>query len=164
MPTPRTQGVPPMTTPLIDALVQRHGFQVVDEASVDAFLADNEQSLLFFPGDAERLVESADVAVILPELLKVFGSRIVPALVAKTAERALQRRFRFNAFPAIVFMRRAGYLGVLTRVLDWSDYLHHIPAILAREAGDPPPFEFPEACYANGLKRDADNASQGEFQ
>jgi hydrogenase-1 operon protein HyaE len=153
-----------MTTPLIDALVQRHGFQIVDEGSIDAFLAANEHSVLFFPGDAERLVETADVAVILPEILKLYGNRIAPGLVAKPAERVLQRRFRFNAFPAIVFMRRAGYLGVLTRVLDWPDYMSAIPAILAREAGDPPPFEFPDACYSNGLKRDTDGAAQGEFQ
>jgi hydrogenase-1 operon protein HyaE len=153
-----------MTTPLIEALVRRHGFATVDEASVDAFLAAHEHSLLFFPGDAERLVESNDVAVILPEILKVYGKRIAPALVAKSSERALQRRFRFNAFPSIVFMRRGGYLGVLSRVLDWSDYLAEIPVLLAREAGDPPPFEFPEGCYSNGLKRDDDHNSQGEFQ
>lgn len=153
-----------MTTPLIEALVHRHGFALVDEASIDAFLAANEHSLLFFPGDAERLVESDDVAVILPEILKSYRGRITPALVAKPSERILQRRFRFNAFPSIVFMRHGGYLGVLSRVLDWSDYVTEIPAILAREAGDPPPFEFPEGCYSNGLKRDTDSASQGEFQ
>ena len=44
-----------MSTPLIDALVERHGFALVGEANLDAFLDANEHSLLFFPGDADRL-------------------------------------------------------------------------------------------------------------
>jgi hydrogenase-1 operon protein HyaE len=152
-----------MTTPLIEALVTRHGFTVVDEASLESFLQGNEHSVLFFPGDADRLVESNDVAVILPEILKVYGRKLAPALVAKAAERQLQRRFRFNAFPSLVFLRRAGYLGVLSRVLDWSDYMAEIPAILAREPTEPPPFEFPEGCHSAGMAREEKQVTQGEF-
>jgi hydrogenase-1 operon protein HyaE len=151
-----------MTTPLIEALVSRHGFATVDETSLDAFLAAHDHSVLFFPGDAERLVESHDVAVILPEILKVYRS-LAPALVAPSAERVLQRRFRFNAFPSIVLMRRAGYLGVLSRVLDWSEYLAEIPAILAREANEPPPFRFPDGCYTAGMPKADEHSSQGDF-
>lgn len=153
-----------MTTPLIEALISRHGFTLVDEASLDSFVRANTHSVLFFPGDAERLVESNDVAVILPEILKVYRKTLAPALVAKTSERQLQRRFRFNAFPSLVFMRGDGYLGVLSRVLDWADYMSEIPVILAREVSDPPPFQFPEGCYTNGLARSDEQASQGEFQ
>lgn len=152
-----------MASPLIEALTTRHGFAVVDEGSLDDFLAANAHSVLFFPGDAERLVESNDVAVILPEILKVYGKKLAPALVAKTAERQLQRRFRFNAFPTLVFMRGTGYLGVLSRVLDWSDYMAEIPAILARDASEPPPFQFPDGCHSNGLPR-AGEHSHGELQ
>ncbi len=152
-----------MTSPLIEALVERHGFAVVDEASLDDFLLANEHAVLFFPGDAERLVESNDVAVILPEILKVYGRKLAPALVAKASERQLQRRFRFNAFPSLVFMRRDGYLGVLSRVLDWSDYLAEIPAMLAREPSEPPPFEFPDGCYSSGLARETDSEARGEL-
>jgi len=152
-----------MTTPLIEALVQRHGFAVVDEVSLDSFLEANEHSVLFFPGDAERLVESNDVAVILPEILKALRGKLTPALVAKASERNLQRRFRFNAFPSLVFMRRGGYLGVLSRVLDWSDYLAEIPAMLAREVTEPPPFKFPDGCYTAGMPREGEHQSQGDF-
>lgn len=135
-----------MSTSLIDALVERHGLPVVDDATLDAFLEANEHSLLFFPGDADRLVESADAAVILVELAKTFRGRFTPALVAKVAERSLQRRFLFNAFPAFVLMRRTGYLGAITRLLDWGDYLTEIPALLQREVSDPPPFRLPDGC------------------
>ena len=132
-----------MASPLIDALTVRHGFATVGEETVDAFLGANGASVLFFPGDFERLVESADVAVILPEILKQFEGRLTPALVERRAERALQRRYRFNAFPALVFLKAGGYLGTICRVLDWQVYLAEIATILEREPSDPPPFEFP---------------------
>lgn len=132
-----------MASPLIDALTARHGFAIVNEETVDDFLGANGASVLFFPGDFDRLVESADVAVILPEILKQFKGRLTPALVEKNAERALQRRYRFNAFPALVFLKGAGYLGTICRVLDWQDYLAEIATVLAREPSEPPPFEFP---------------------
>lgn len=153
-----------MTSPLIEALVTRHGFAVVDESSLDDFLAAHERSVLFFPGDAERLVESNDVAVILPEILKIYGNSLAPALVAKASERQLQRRFRFNAFPTLVFMRGTGYLGVISRVLDWSDYMAEIPDVLSRPVSEPPPFKFPEGCHTNGLPRQDEPSAQGEFQ
>lgn len=153
-----------MTTPLIKGLVTRHGFAEVDEKTVDEFLSANKHSVLFFPGDAERLVESDDVAVVLPEILKTCGKGIAPAVVAKSAERALQRRYRFNAFPTLVFLRGAGYLGVLSRVLDWSDYLTEIPALLAAEVTEPPAFQFPDGCYSNGMAREGDNHSHGDPQ
>jgi hydrogenase-1 operon protein HyaE len=133
----------------IEALTTKHGFSSVDETSLDAFLAGCAEAVLFFPGDSERLVESNDVAVILPELLKRFGGRLTPAVIAKASERALQRRFCFNAFPALVFLRGGGYLGAVTRVLDWQDYVTEITAILALEPSAPPPFRLPDACAAN---------------
>lgn len=146
-----------MTHPLIEALTARHGFTLVDETTLDAFLAANPRSVLFFPGDSDRLVETADVAVILPEILKGCGRGLAPALAAAKAERLLQRRYRFNAFPALVFMRGTGYLGVITRVLDWSGYMAEVPAILARAPSEPPPFRFPDGCVAgpkvNGIEQ-----------
>jgi hydrogenase-1 operon protein HyaE len=147
-----------MQSPLIRALTERHGIPVVDETSVDAFLSVKAYSVLFFAGDAERLVESDDVAVILPELLRAIPVPVTAAVVASgEAERALQRRYRFNAFPALVFLRGDGYLGVLTRVLDWQDYLRDISEILSRDPSAPPRFELPEGCVSAGAPTIAAN-------
>jgi len=135
-----------MPSPLFDALTTKHGFQTVNAQTLDDFLKQNQETVLFFAGDSERLVESDDVAVILPQLIKTFQGRLTPALVEKQAERPLQLRFRFNAFPALVFLRGDGYLGVITRVLDWQDYLSEISAMLARDPSEPPPYQFPEGC------------------
>ncbi len=61
-----------MASPLIDALTAKHGFTAVNEESVDAFLNAHAELVLYFPGDFERLVESTDVAVILPEDLEAL--------------------------------------------------------------------------------------------
>ena len=143
-----------MPSPLIDALRTRHGFATVNESSVDAFLEANAECVLFFAGDAERLVESDDVAVILPELLKEFP-QLHPALIEKPAERALQLRYRFNAFPALVFLRGHGYRGAISRLLGWQEYRTEIADILARAPSEPPPYKFPERCVPqNGPAQD----------
>jgi hydrogenase-1 operon protein HyaE len=153
-----------MFSPLTQMLLDDQGYTLVDESNVDSFLNSHEHSVLFFPGDAERLAESDDVAVILPELIKAFGGRIIPAVVARgESERALQRRFRFNAFPTLVFLRGDGYLGTISRVQDWQDYVRDIGEIFAREASDPPAFEFPKGCFENGMAATAgDNTKSGD--
>ncbi|RWB51125.1 MAG: hydrogenase-1 expression HyaE [Mesorhizobium sp.] len=135
-----------MFSPLLSTMIERHGMTIVDEMTVDAFAENHDFTALFFPGDWQRLVESNDVAVILPELVAAFHGVFKAAVVAKESERKLQSRYRFNAFPALVFLRNGEYLGVIKRVLDWEDYLGEISSILAREPSAPPPFELPEGC------------------
>lgn len=131
-------------SPLTQALVDHRGYPVVGEADFDDAVRDRDFSVVFFPGDFERLGESNDVAVILPELVAAFDGVFAPFVAARAAERKLQARFRFGAFPALLFLRRGEYLGALTRVLDWSDYLAEIAEILEREPSQPPPFRLPE--------------------
>lgn len=132
-----------MHSPLLQSIIARHGFPVVGDADWADFATGHEHVMLLIAGDAARLAESDDVAVILPELAKVFGDMLRPAVAAKADERAFQRRFRFAAFPALVLVRRGEYLGAITRVRDWSDYLVEIPDILARQPSEPPPFKLP---------------------
>ncbi len=149
-----------MLSPSLDALTTKHGFVTVDDTMVDAFLKAHTNSVLFFAGDPERLLETHDVAVILPEIVKQFPN-IAPALVDRRAERALQLRYRFNAFPALVFLRGESYLGAISRLLGWHEYLSEIRAILAREPSEPPPYKFPERCIPqNG----AEGHHSGEAQ
>jgi hydrogenase-1 operon protein HyaE len=136
----------PMSSPLINALSDRHGLPVVDEAGVDGLLESEANLCLFFTGDPDRVPESNDVAVILPEVLKLYGNRMQAAVVVRSAERALQLRYRFNTFPTLVFVNQRGYLGALSRVLDWAEYLAEVPRILAAAPSEPPSFVFPNGC------------------
>lgn len=137
-----------MFSPLLQSIIDREGYTVVTQETLDDVLAGSEFVMLFFAGDAARLAESNDVAVVFPELDRVLAGRVTPLVVDRKSERDLQRRYLFNMFPSIVFLRHGQYLGVISGILDWSDYLEQIPDILAREPGTPPPFRFPEGCGA----------------
>lgn len=135
----------PTFSPLLSTFIARHGWPVVDTETVDGFLSGAGDVALFFPGDAERLAESNDVAVVLPELAAACPGLAV-AVVDRGSERRLQARYRFTAFPALVFSRAGGYLGAVAGMRDWPDYLAEIAEIRARAVSDPPPYKLPEGC------------------
>jgi len=137
-----------MFSPLLQSIIEREGWQVVDHETLDAVAREQPMTVLLFAGDAARLAESNDVAVILPELINAFEGVITPMVVARDSERELQRRYRFNAFPTLVFLAQGEYLGAIPRVLDWQDYVEKIAEIISGETSDPPPFKFPEGCGA----------------
>ena len=136
----------PKFSPLLESIIEQNGYDVIDHEHLDEFAQSRSHVVLFFAGDAERLAESNDVAVVLPELDKAFAGTITPVIVARESERELQRRYRFNAFPSLVFLRRGEYLGVIQRIQDWADYIRDIRTILSSETSEPPPFKLPEGC------------------
>jgi len=137
-----------MFSPLIENIIKREGLSVVDKDSIDPFLQNHDDVLLMVAGDAKRLGEVDDVAVILPELIKVFNGRLTPAIAASDSEPTMQMRFGFTSFPSLIFLRRGEYLGTISGVLDWSDYLNEIQEILTREPTQPPLFELKTGCNA----------------
>jgi len=135
-----------MFSPLIDDIIKRENITVVNEDNVDDFLKKNGDVILFIAGDPERLVLVHDVAVIFPELVKASNGGLKPAILERDSERALQRRYRFSSFPSLVFLRDGEYLGVISGVLDWTDYVIQINEILAKEPSEPPAFKMPAGC------------------
>ncbi len=142
-----------MFSPLLQSIIERENIAVVTEDTVDEFLAVNNEVALLFTGDHERLVESDDVGVIFPEVIKTFKGRITAAVVDRGSERQLQLRYLFNAFPSIVFLREGEYLGVISRVMDWNEYIVETSQILSKETSKPPPFKFPEGCLTTEMKQ-----------
>ena len=96
--------------------------------------------MLFFPGDPKRHKETTDVAVVLPELIAAFGGRVRPAVVSREAEIELQKHYGFRAWPSLVFVRRGGYLGTVSRMKNWSEYLQEISELLTAEPREAPGF------------------------
>ncbi len=135
--------VEPGFSPLMEDVIEREGLPVVTAEELDAFCADRGTVALLFMGDHERLVESDDLAIIAPELAKAFDGAFSLAVAARASERPLQQRFRFTAYPAVVFLREGGYLGAIERLLNWDDYLVRIEAILRASPHEPPPFRLP---------------------
>jgi hydrogenase-1 operon protein HyaE len=115
--------------PLIERLVTALGFPEVDASSVDEFLAEPVDAVLFFTENPETNAETRDVAVVLPEIVKAFAGRLRPAVVSRAAERELQKRFGFARWPALVFVREGELVGTLTSIHDWSVYLEKVAAL-----------------------------------
>ena len=132
-----------MYAPLVQNMLREHGYPVVDADSAEAFLKERDVVVLFFTELMKPVPETADVAVILPELERAFEGRFDVAVVAWEAQRDLQLKYRFMKYPSLVFLRRGEYLGVISGVLDWSDYLAEIERLLVAEASEPPPMILP---------------------
>lgn len=135
-----------MFHPLIQSLIDRQGFVLVDDKTLPELAVSHENAMLFVAGDPKRMPETLDVAVVAPEIIKAFGGRLVGFLASPTAEPHFQMTLGFNVFPALVFLRRGDYLGAITRIRDWPDYMVEIPQILARQPSTPPDYMLPRGC------------------
>ncbi len=132
-----------MTHPLMQRLFDDYGYPEVTLGSHEAFINQPGIRVLFFAGDPKRFRETTDVAVVLPELVKAFQDRLIPGVVAVEAEKPLQQHYGFAAWPALVFLRDGGYLGAITGVLNWTEYLHDIGELAAANIKSPPGFKIP---------------------
>lgn len=141
-----------MFSPLLQTIIERENYPVLTNDTLDSFLAENEDVILLVAGAHERIVEVNDVAVIYPELLKAFTGRLTPAIIDRASERGVQLRYRFNAFPSLIFLRKGGYLGTISKLLDWQDYLTEISEILSRTPTNAPAFQFPEGCLTTSAE------------
>ncbi|NRP74933.1 hypothetical protein ILFOPFJJ_05856 [Ensifer psoraleae] len=136
-----------MPSALVRALSERARLPVVDETTLDAFLApaagEPDNAVLFFTGDPAQRPEADDVAVVLPELLGLFRGRMRGAVVRRMAEDKLKARFNVVVVPSLVVTRRDQPVGVIGKIRDWSEYVAKIGTWLAPDApvmiasGDP---------------------------
>ena len=140
-----TEPNPPYS-PLLERIITERGYRKVGLEDVEALAGGASLVMLFLAGDHWRLGESNDVAVVLPELDTALDGLVTPLIAKREDARALQRRFHFSAYPALVFLAGGEYLGVIEGIRDWVDYMREIPEILLREPAAPPPFKMPAGC------------------
>ncbi|CAO3432621.1 hydrogenase [Azospirillum endophyticum] len=128
-PPPAKQRLP--LPPLVDLLTEVHGYLRLDHAVDRPWLDDAAKSwVVFLPGHGKGNAETADVAVILPELVRALHPRLTPAVAGEAAERAILTLTGMMSLPALVFLRGDRMLGSIPRVRDWDDYLQRIGEIL----------------------------------
>lgn len=134
-----------MSHPLIQRLLDEYGYTEVDATNHDEFVGQRGMNVLFFPGDPVTVRDATDVAVILPELMKAFAGQLLPGVVTDTfgAGKELKRHYGFSAYPSLVFVRNGDYVGTITRVQDWGDYLRQIGDLLVAPAKRRPGFDIP---------------------
>jgi len=132
-----------MTHPLIQRLFDDWGYPEVTLETHQAFVSQPGVTVLFFAGDPNRFRDTTDVAVVLPELVKAFGGKLQPGVVAADAGQTLQRYYGFTAWPTLVFLRDGGYLGNITGIQNWSEYLYDIGELITAEVQQPKGFKVP---------------------
>jgi len=137
-----------MTLGLLEQLPSRHNLPLLDADNFAHFVLSHRHVVLFFANNPLLFPESHDVAVILPELLKVFAQQLQGAIIADSIEKELQAQYRFTSWPSLVFLRNGDYLGVISGIKDWQQYKQAFAEILAAEPSQPPSFDLNKACGA----------------
>lgn len=124
--------------PLLAQLVTKHQAQWVDFDNLDHWLAQqHDDQVLLFAGDPVRFPEALDVAVVLPELQRVFSAAGRPfgvgVAVPECAE-ALAKKFGSQRWPTLMFFRDGHYVTTVSGMHDWTDYV----ALVAQALAAPP--------------------------
>ena len=129
---------------LIDRLVSDLGYPEISMENHDDFVAGPGLNVLFFPGDPKTVKDATDVAVVLPELMKVFPGRLNPGVVTDTFGDGvkLKRMYGFTHYPSLVFVRDGGYVGTISRIQGWEEYISSINEFFVAEPRRPPGFSF----------------------
>lgn len=124
--------------PLITRLLDEFGYPLLTADNLEAFCDAPGDAVMFCGGNPAQHPECLDVAVVLPELLRAFPGRFRAAVASTDLEPAMQARFGFSVWPALVFLRNGAYVGVIPGIKDWSVYLARIQDLLAAPSSRPP--------------------------
>jgi hydrogenase-1 operon protein HyaE len=125
-----TETVAP-AAPLVTRLVERLGACWVDNDTVEDFASGRGDHVLFFSGDPVRFPEGLDVAVVLPELQRVFKFAFDIGVVVRKDEDAVARRYGERRWPSLVFLRDGQYVQSLPGMHDWTDFVAQVGQALA---------------------------------
>ncbi|HEX9180721.1 MAG TPA: hydrogenase-1 expression HyaE [Burkholderiales bacterium] len=124
--------------PLFRRLAESGVCPEVAAETFEGFIAQPGNTLLFFAEEPAKYREALDLAVILPELAQAFSGRFRAGLLMPETARALQPRYGFNKWPALVMLRGGEYVGAVAGLRDWSNYVSEIGALLEAPASRPP--------------------------
>jgi len=119
-------------------MIEQYNYPVLNMDNFDGFINAQQECVLFFTENPTRFPESDDVCMILPELVKEYGNRFSAAVIDQAAQRKLQGRYDFKEWPSLVFLREGKFLGTISRVQDWNDYIMTINTLLTSETKPAP--------------------------
>ncbi len=121
-----------MSHALIDRLTGAMGWpRLASQSDVAEFTRRAGAHVVFVPGDPERNLESADVAVILPELRMAFQGRFDCAVADDAIEEWLRTDTGVLKTPRLIFYRDGLMIGAIPKVRDWDDYMARTAQILS---------------------------------
>ncbi len=122
-----------MTHPLITRLTDEMGWpRLGSDHDVTEFTTRPGVHVVYVPGDPKRNLETADVAVILPELKMAFQGQFDCAVAGDEIEEKLRDDTKVFKTPSLIFFREGAVIGAIPKVRDWSEYMTRIGQILAQ--------------------------------
>lgn len=122
-----------MTT-VIEGLLACDDVEPVTVDSFDRYLDADWRGLtaLFFTGDVAKRPESADVAVVLRELLKQYKGVLRVGVVDRKSEPRLIRQAHAVMLPSLSFFAGRAHLETIPKIQDWAVYAQKLPELMAR--------------------------------
>ncbi|HTO50689.1 MAG TPA: hydrogenase-1 expression HyaE [Burkholderiales bacterium] len=128
----------PARHPLFERLTTEFRYAAPTVEGFDAFVARRGHLLLFFADDPERIKETLDLAVILPEVARAFRGRFEVGVLLPAVASAIAPRYGVRRWPALVMLRDGEYVGAIEGIRDWEDYRFQIMRLLEIEPSEPP--------------------------
>ncbi len=116
--------------PLIERLLTLPGCVEVDATTLDTFARVPGHALLVFLEDPARYKETLDLAVIVPEIARVFPGRFAIGVLLPDAARAIHPRYGFRRWPALVVLKDGRHVGAVDGLRTWDEYLIEVARLL----------------------------------
>lgn len=113
----------------LDRMIERTNALVLDARGVAERTVMGDWILLF-SGDPTARPEVADLAVILPEIVKGRAGAIHFAVIDGEAEEALAAEMGVFVKPTLVFIREGAVMGIIPRIKDWAYYEQMLEELL----------------------------------
>lgn len=128
---------------LLERLRTQSDITLLDEAGFEAFVAAAGDGMVLFTQEPDQQPETWDVAVVLPEILKLTGARLRAAVIPPDLARRQKARYGITRWPALLFVRDGAYVGVIDGMRNWEEYLREISAMLNKPVGRAPSVGIP---------------------
>jgi hydrogenase-1 operon protein HyaE len=139
----RTAEINESFSQLLERLQKQSQIDLLGEAAFEAFISEAGDGMVLFTQEPEQQPETWDVAVILPEVLKLTGNRLRAAIISPELARKEKNRYGVTRWPSLVFVRDGGYVGVIDGMRNWDEYIREIAAMLEKPTGRAPSIGIP---------------------
>ncbi|MBU0621342.1 MAG: hydrogenase [Gammaproteobacteria bacterium] len=128
---------------LLERLRAQSKITLLDEEGLESFVMAGGDGMVLFTQEPDQQPETWDVAVILPEVLKLTGDRLRAAIISPELARKEKARFGITRWPSLVFVRDGDYVGVIDGMRNWEEYTREIAAMMNKPTGRAPSVGIP---------------------
>ena len=120
--------------PAFQRLWGKEGFERLNEDNIKEFTGGPGLRLIVFADNPTTFKESIDMAVIAPEIAKVFQAYLSGrGFTDPQVGRAIASRLGLTRLPAVGFYRNGAWLGALQGLKNWDEYISGLAEIGQRQ-------------------------------